>query len=124
MIDDITMTFNSVDLSDYLSTYAVAHEVEVADLLTAMDGTEYSAVRERPIVTISFLPMSSTTAATIYSALSALIADLSYTDPWLGERTAVFRITSNIDAVFGLNSVDGSIYYKGGYVVFRQRAVL
>lgn len=124
-MSDITLTFNGVDLSGYLSTYAVTHEVETADSVVALDGTEYVATRRRPVVSFSFLPITDAQAATIYAALSDIVASATYTDPNSNsDVTATMRVASNIDKVFCLKSTDGNRYYKGGTITLRQRTVL
>ena len=122
---DITFTFNSYDLSGKLSTYNVFHEVEVADTMTALDGTEHVATRVRPSITFTLLPMSSTDVAAVYAALKVITAEANYTDPNLGTTNlATMRVTTPLSAVFGLKSVDGNVYYKGGEITMRQRTVL
>lgn len=121
---DVTFTFNDYDLHNLLSTWSVVHEVETADSLTAIDGTEYFATRRRPTIRFSLIPLSDAQAQEVYDALSAIIAEATYTDPYLGERIAVMRVSSSLEAAFGLRSVDGNRYYKGGTVVMRSRTVL
>lgn len=122
---DVTLTFNGVDFSDYLSTYTVTHEIETADSVVSLNGTEYVATRRRPVVSFSFVPLSDAQAASIYTALSAVIASATYTDPSVNtDVTATMRVASNIDKVFCLKSEDGNRYYKGGTITLRQRTVL
>lgn len=121
---DVTLTFDNYDLSPFLSTYGVSHEVEEVEKVTTMDGTEHCATTERPVITFSLLPMSDQQAASVYSVLSHLIGMVEYTNPSLGEVSAVFRVSSDINYVFGLRSVNGNRYYKGGNIVLRQRTVL
>lgn len=118
---DVTLTFNDYDLSPLLSTYKVIHEIEVADSLTAMDGTEYFATRTRPTVQFSLIPLSDEQTQEVYAALSAVVGEVEYTDPNMGERIGTMRVTSNLESTFGLRSVDGNRYYKGGTIVLRQR---
>ena len=121
---DVTLTFNGFDFSDYLSTYKVTHEVEVADSITAIDGTEYFATRRRPVIEFSLLPLSDAQTASIYAALSAIAANATYTDPYINNNvTATMRVTSNLESAFALSSVDGNRYYKGGTITLRQRTV-
>lgn len=122
---DVTLVFDGLDLSDKLSTYNVTHEVEVSDSITAMDGTEYIAQRIRPTVSFSFIPLTDEQTADIYEKLSALVGVLTYTDPYLGrDNSLVARVNSNLESVFGLRSIDGNRYYKGGTITFRARTVL
>lgn len=122
---DVNLTFNGFNFSPYLSTYKVTHEVEVSDSVTTMDGTEHFATRKRPTITFKLIPVSDATAASMYSALSAIIGEATYTDPYLGNATiASMRVTSKIEQTFGLRSIDGNRYYKGGAITLRQRTVL
>lgn len=121
---DVTLTINDVDFSGWLSTYTVSHEVEVGTAITAIDGTEYTSTRIRPAVNFTLIPMAESDIATAYNVLSAVNVSVVYTDPNLGSQTAVMRVTSNLEQVFGLRSVDGNRYYKGGTVTLRQRTVM
>lgn len=122
---DVNFTFNGFDFSPYLSTYKVTHEIEIADSVTTMDGTEHVAVRRRPSITFTLVPITDAQAASLYTALSAVMGTATYTDPNIGESVSAYmRVTSNIERVFGLRSVDGNRYYKGGAITLRQRAVL
>lgn len=121
---DVTLTINDVDFSGWLSTYTVSHEVEVGTAITAIDGTEYASTRIRPVVNFTLIPMAESDIATAYNVLSAVNVSVVYTDPNFGSQTAVMRVTSNLEQVFGLRSVDGNRYYKGGTVTLRQRTVM
>lgn len=121
---DVTLTFNNYNFSPLLSTYRCYHEVEVVKSITTLDGTEYTASRERPVIEFSFIPLTDAQSRAVYQALSAITAAVTYTDPHIGESAGVMRVSSNIDAVFGLRSIDGNRYYKGGKIVLRQRTVL
>ena len=122
---DVTLQFNEYDLSDKLSTYAVSHEVETFESVTTLDGTEHTATRIRPTIRFALVPLSDDDAAEVYDALKVITAEAYYTDPNTGgERYGTMRLTSNLEAVFGLRSVDGNRYYKGGTLTMRQRNVL
>ena len=121
---DVTLTFNNYDFSPLLSTYRCYHAVETVESITALDGTEYTASRERPIIEFSLIPLTDVQSRNVYQALSVITAAATYTDPHIGESAGIMRVSSNIDAVFGLRSVDGNRYYKGGTIVLRQRTVL
>lgn len=121
---DVTLSFNEFDLHEFLSTYEVTHQFEVADSMTALDGTEYSVIRRRPVIQFSFIPLSDEQAAAVYTVLSTVSGVVEYTDPHLGDRSALVRVASDLTAVFGLRSVDGNRYYKGGKIVLRANAVL
>lgn len=121
---DVTLTFNGYDFSPLLSTYKVTHEIEVSRSLTAMDGTEYFATRKRPVVRFSLMPLSDAQTQEVYEALSPIVGEAEYTDPHRGDVIGTMRVTSNLEAAFGLRSVDGNRYYKGSTIVLRQRTVL
>lgn len=117
----VTLTFNGYNFSSKLSTYRVDYETNYRKVVTALDGTEYFGNgTRRPIVSFSLIPMTDAQAATYYDALKIMVSNCTYTDTATGtNRTARMRITSNLEHVFGLRSVDGNRYYKGGQIVLR-----
>ena len=122
---DVTFTLNGVNYSQLLSTYSVTHVVEYPTTVTAIDGTEYGYGRRRPTITFSLIPLTDAQSATLYDTLLSTNVLCVYTDPQLGRTaSASMRVTSNIESVFGLRSVDGNRYYKGGQITLRQRTVL
>lgn len=121
---DVTLTFNNYDLSPLLSTYNCYHSREITKSIVALDGTEYVASNARPVVEFSLVPLTDAQAQEVYQALSAITANTAYTDPYRGESSGVMRVSSNLNATFGLRSIDGNRYYKGGVIVLRQRTVL
>lgn len=86
-----------------------------------MDGTEHArGYRDRDVITFSLWPFSDETAAADYDALSSAPLSVTYTNPHTGAtRTTAMRLTSDLSAAFGLRSVDGNRYYKGGKIVLR-----
>lgn len=122
---DITFSINGTDYSGLLSTYNVTHEVEVKESVTTIDGTEYTASYRRPVVIFSLIPLSDEQTADLYTDLSQIIVEVTYTDPYLGrEATAIMRVASSLDSQFGIKSINGNRYYKGGEITLRQRTVL
>lgn len=126
---DVSFTLGSTDYHTLLSTYSVTHEVETRASVTTMDGTEHVAIQRRPVISFSLIPLTDAQSKALYDLLSAGVLNVTYTDPYTytttnQTRTASFRVASNLNSVFGLKSVDGSRYYKGGDIVLRQRAVL
>lgn len=122
MIEGITLIFNDVDISNKLSTYNVIHRVEKPVELTMMDGTEYYFQRRRPEITFSYLPLTDAEIRRLHNALSDLTGEVHYTDPNFSmEGFGQFRVISDIERIFALNSVDGNRYYKGGVITLRQR---
>lgn len=118
---DITLTVNGLDLSGKLSTYSVNKKVSYADVLSALDGTEYPfPAATKTEITFSLLPMDESEAEALYSALSALIFETTYTDQHSGvERVSRVRVTGNIESAFLLKSVDGKRRYKGSPITLR-----
>ena len=122
---DVTLTFNNISFGSLLSTYSVRHIVEVDRIVTTMDGAEHVTTRKRPEITFSLIPLTEAQVATVYRELSAIIGNVQYTDPNMGTtQSARMRVTSNLDAVFGIKSITGDRYYKGGTIVLRQLSVL
>ncbi len=122
---DITLQIGELDLSSLLSTYEVQHEVEYQHLMTSLDGTEHGAPRYRPVINFSLMPITDAQAAELYTAIRGMYANVTYTDTFLGnDVTADMRITSNLQAVFGIRSINGNRYYKGGTITLRQRTVI
>ena len=122
---DITLQIGELDLSGLLSTYEVQREVEYQHLMTSLDGTEHGAPRCRAVINFSLMPITDAQAAELYTAIRGMYANVTYTDTFMGEDvTADMRITSNLQAVFGLRSINGNRYYKGGTITLRQRTVI
>ena len=117
---DITLTLNNRDFAPRVSTYAVRKLVEVVRSITTMDGVEHSVQRIRDEVVFSLIPYSDATCTEDYNALKALQFTSRYTDPNTGNVSVkTLRVTSNLESVFGLKSVDGNRYYKGGEITLR-----
>ena len=119
---DVTLTFNGFDFSPKLSTYHVAYEVGYRKTVAALDGTEYVGnPTKRPIVTFTLFPATDEQEQAYYDALSVMIGLCTFTDPYAdnASRTLRMRLTSNLESAFGLRSVDGNRYYKGGQIVLR-----
>lgn len=122
---DVTFTINGVDLHKKLSTYSVKHEQEKYLNITTLDGTEHVRNRIRPTISVSFIPMTDSDAANLFRMLRQTSVLVNYTDPYLdADRTASMSATGGFEAAFGLRSVDGNRYYKGGTITLRQRTVL
>ena len=122
---DVTFRIGTLDLSGLLSTYDVQYEVEYHQFMTALDGTEHGVPSYRPVINFSLIPITDSQAAQLYAAIRGLNANVTYTDMFRNEvRTADMRITSNLQATFGLRSVNGNRYYKGGVITLRQRTVI
>lgn len=121
---DITLKIGEYDASPLLSTYNVTHETEYPKLVTVMDGTEYGVARYRPVITFSMIPLTDAQSAELYSALTK-VSKVTFTDTHDDiERTGIMRLTTNVQSIFGLRSIDGNRYYKGGQITLRQRTVI
>lgn len=121
---DITCTLNTRDFSTRLAKYKLRKVVEPGKLVKTLDGTEHVVSKTRDELTIRLIPSSESTATSDYTALSALVFSATYTDPYITVNnshsvTKTLRVVSDLDAVFGLKSVDGNRYYKGGDIVLR-----
>ena len=123
---DITLIVNGLVFSGRLSSFTVKHEVAYGQIITTFDGTEHvQGGTRRPVITFSFLPLSDREAGDYYAALSALVFPVTFTDPNLGgvESTMNMRVTSDLEAAFGIRSVDGNRYYKESPIELRAMTV-
>lgn len=117
---DVTLTYNSTDFSPALSKYEVNMEIEYGKTIKTLDHVEHAAPAIfRPVITFSLKPLSDATANTFYTALRTSIGNATYTGADGIDRTAQFRVMSDLSATFGLRSVDGNRYWKGGEIVLR-----
>ena len=121
---DVTLTFRGKSFASKLSTYRVTHVVEYYNNGVTMDGTEYGYTRRRPVVTFTFMPLTDAECQDFYGALSQIVGSATYTDPHLGERTCQMRVASDLEAVFGIRSINGNRYYKGGEITLRSLTTL
>lgn len=123
---DVTFTLNGVDWSQKLAKYAVDYEYEYSDTLTAIDGTEYTAGWERPVISFSLMPLTDAETKALHDCLPVGNIVVVYTDPNLNINTATgdFRMTTALSSVFGLRSIDGNRYYKGSTITLRRKEVL
>lgn len=117
----ITLTVNGLDLSGKLSTYRTVKKVTYTDVLSALDGTEYPFPgATKTEIVFSVLPMTDDESAALYSALSGLVFQATYTDQHDGsDRTGNVRVISDIESAFLLRSVDGKRRYKGSAITLR-----
>lgn len=124
---DVILTFNGYNFKPLLSSYGVDYDISYRKVVTALDGTEYFGNGlKRPIINFSLRPLTDAESKAAYDALKVMVASCSYTDPAISgsadasaSRTAQFRVTSSLEAAFGLRSVDGNRYYKGGTITLR-----
>lgn len=118
---NVTLIIAGRDFSSRLSTYTVTKETAFQTLVTTMGGVEHPAgVMSRDIITFSLWPMSGTTAAADYAVLRPRLVSVTFSNPHTGETsTKQMRVDTDLEAVFGLLSVDGNNYYKGGEITLR-----
>lgn len=122
---DVTFLVNDVDLSGYLSTYTVNIEREAHETITTMDGTEHVTEFRRPTITFSFRPLTDLESSLVYSCLSSGRIPVTYTNPsFNADASDTFRVTTPLQSMFGLRSIDGNRYYKGGQITLRQITVI
>jgi hypothetical protein len=124
---NVTLEINGRDFSSRLSTYRVEQEVTYPDMLTTMDGTEhYGKPYKRDVVYFSLFPFDDDTANKDYLALVDTSLTVNYTNPQATDSEKLYKpmkLFSNLSAVFGLRSVNGKRYYKGGEIVLRSTLV-
>lgn len=121
---DVTFEVNGTVMNKKIATYAVNREVSYKKTVTTMDDVEHAMGRTcRTVITVSFWPLTDAEVAEYYKALTSAPIHILFTDP--DENSDVsreFRLNSNIQSVFGLRSIDGNRYYKGGDIQFRAVA--
>lgn len=124
---DVTLEINGRDFSSRLSTYIVEQEITYPDMVTTMDGTEhYGKPHKRDVIHFSLLPFDDDTANQDYLALSDSSLLVNYTNPLADGSEKLYKpmkIYSNLGAVFGLRSVNGKRYYKGGTITLRATMI-
>lgn len=124
---DVNLEINGRDFSSRLSTYRVEQEISYPDMKTTMDGTEhYGKPYRRDVVYFSLFPFDDDTASQDYSVLASPALVVNYTTPNVEGAEKQFinmKLISNLSNVFGLRSVNGKRYYKGGEITLRAIAV-
>lgn len=124
---DVTLEINGRDFSSRLSTYRVEQEVTYPDMLTTMDGTEhYGKPYKRDVIYFSLFPFDDDTANQDYMVLVDTSLTVNYTNPQTTDSEKLYKpmkLFSNLSAAFGLSSVNGKRYYKGGEIALRSTLV-
>ena len=120
---DVTFKIGALDLHSILSTYNVRYETTYQKVITTLDNVEHPFPAPfRPIVTFSLFPLTDLQSKSVYDALSGNIASVTFTDPHAGQdRALAMRVTSDLESAFGLKSIDGNRYYKGGEIELRAK---
>lgn len=125
MITDVTLNIGGLDLTSKLSTYNVKIEYSSQIDVTTMDGTEHFHEFKRPILSFKLIPLTDDEAADVFQKLRYSPVTVTYTNQWLGtDITAQMRVGSNLESAFGIRSMNGNRYYKGGEITLRQITVI
>lgn len=118
---DVRLNIGALSIGGALSTYSVQKEVYNPRIVTTRDGVEHVIRQDRDVISFRMLPMTDAFAALLYNALKENVISVEYTSPYINANiTGDFRLASSIDSAFGLRSVDGNRYYKGGEIVLRR----
>lgn len=119
---DITLTINGYDCSPKLGTYKVTPKITYSKVITTLDNVEHFTTGYlRDIIEFTMWPLSDEEVAAFYAALEPLRVSVTYTDPKTGQdKTRDMRVTSGLDYTFGMRSINGKRYYKGGKIQLRQ----
>ena len=124
---DVTLEINGRDFSSRLSTYRVEQEITYPDMIVTMDGTEhYGKPYKRDVIYFSLFPFDDDTANQDYLVLSDSSLSVNYTNPQADNAEKLYKemkLYSSLSAVFGLRSVNGKRYYKGGEIALRATMV-
>ncbi len=122
---DVTLNIGGLDLSDKLSTYRVKIEYSSQVNVTTMDGTEHFHEFKRPVIEFKLIPLSDADTAAVFAKLRTSPVTVTYTNTYLGtDVTAQMRVGTNLETAFGIRSIDGNRYYKGGEINLRQLTVI
>jgi len=120
---DVTLKINKLDLHELLSTYSVNYEFAYQKVITTLNGNEIAfPYRPRPILTFSLFPLDDEQSEKLFSILRDVIFDVTFTNSNQNAvETKKFRLSSNLESLFGLKSVNGKHYYKGGTIELRAK---
>ncbi len=119
---DVTLIVNGLNLSSKLSTYSVTEEVTYRKVITTLDDVEHPYPgAKRTTITFSLFPLTDDESAELYSAISALVFDATYTNQYKSvDETNRVRLITNLESSFALKSIDGKRRYKGGEIQLRR----
>lgn len=126
MIDkDFVFKLADMDLSDKVMALTVTGEVTFSKVITTLDGVEHPyPARTRKLVTVDFGMLTEDEATEIYTLLNERAGRIGvgFEDPTNGGAMShiTARVTSNIELVFKLVSIDGKRRYRGGSLEFRE----
>ena len=120
----ITALINNVDFAPALSTWAVSKEIFFDKVVQSLNGSERAfGKRTRTLVSFSLLPYTEDQCETYYNALLPGIVSARFTDDDGETKTKEMRVTSSLESLFLLDSIDGKRRYKGGKITLRQMGV-
>ena len=118
---DVTLEINGRDF------YRVEQEITYPDMITTMDGTEhYGKPHKRDVIYFSLFPFDDDTANQDYLVLADSSLLVNYTNPQAGNAEKLYKdmkLYSNLSSAFGLRSVNGKRYYKGGEIALRSTMI-
>lgn len=122
---DVTFEVNGVAMNQKLAAYDVTREVSYKKTITTMDDVEHALGQtSRAIITVSFWPLTDAEVKAYHSVLNSASLVIRFTDPDADRDVSkAFRLNSNLQSVFGLRSIDGNRYYKGGEIQLRAVSV-
>lgn len=114
-----------LDLSDKLSTFSAGRTIQYDADFATMDGEQIRmGKRERPLLQFTLLPCTGAELLEYYTTLRGRdgLVYILFTDPLLGtESTGYFWLNSDPFNNYMLKSVDGSVRYRFGELVYVGR---
>ena len=118
---NVILNIGGRDFSARLSTYKVVKETAYQSAVTTMGGVEHIAgIMSRDVITFSLWPSDEETVDADYNALRARVLSVTFTSPYTNATsTKQMRVTSDLEQTFGLTSINGHKYYRGGEIVLR-----
>lgn len=118
---DITLTLNTRDFAPRVVSYEIKKVLEQGRVVKTLDKTEHTPTAvTRDVITFSLFPQTDANATADYNKLKDMQFSATYTDPYSNaDVTKTVRVTSDLNAVFGIKSADGNRYYKGGAITLR-----
>lgn len=120
----ITALINNVDFAPALSTWSVSKEISFDKVVRSLNGSERAfGKRTRTLVAFSLLPYTEDQCETYYNALLPGIVAVRFTDDDGKIKNKEMRVTSSLESLFLLDSIDGKRRYKGGKITLRQMGV-
>lgn len=121
MISGISLTIGGVSYANLLSTYEAIYETTYARVITTLSGKERGfRKKSRLCITFSLIPLTASQISTLREKLSAQEFSVTCTDPMRNSNvTKSMRCVSDLEQAFGINSIDGNIYYTGKEIELR-----